>query len=171
MTVNAFLFLLLDEVTKCYNTSTIFRVIYNNNIISFSNGCLIPGRNSNGIVGIFSNTIFMYTSGYFNIVWYIPINLIAPSIGWLSHLLFVNAFYSFDFDDLIYVLCIKWAWVWSDLFSATKSMQNAQVLTKTNGWNKYVCKYIGNIDENNCYIIFLQCSHKWITSNSCSLYT
>ena len=110
------LFFLLDAVTKCHNMSTISRVIYNSNIISFSNGCLIPGRNSNGIVGIFSNTIFMYTSRYFNIVWYITINLIKTYLGWLSHLLFVNNFSSFDFDDSIYVLCIKWAWVWSDPF-------------------------------------------------------
>ena len=30
-----------------------------------------------------------------------------------------------------------------ELFAATLSMMNAQVLTQTNGCNKYVCKYIG----------------------------
>ena len=30
---------------------------------------------------------------------------------------------------------------------ATKSMQNSQVLTKCAGLNKYICKYIGSVDE------------------------
>ena len=38
-------------------------------------------------------------------------------------------------------------------FSVLKSMQNVQWLTKTNGVNKYVCKYIGKIDENNLVIV------------------
>lgn len=44
--------------------------------------------------------------------------------------------------------------VLGELFAATKSMQNAQILTNTNGCNKYVCKYLGKIDENNYVIVF-----------------
>ena len=32
-------------------------------------------------------------------------------------------------------------------------MQNIQCLTQSGGLNKYVCKYIGKIDENNHVII------------------
>ena len=34
-------------------------------------------------------------------------------------------------------------------FSNCRSMQNIQLLTQTGGVNKYVCKYIGKIDEQN----------------------
>ena len=34
-------------------------------------------------------------------------------------------------------------------FSNFRSMQNIQYLTQTGGVNKYVCKYIGKIDEQN----------------------
>ena len=46
-----------------------------------------------------------------------------------------------------------------DLFSTTKSMQNAHVLTQTNGCNKYVFKYISKIDDNN-YVITFSNAHK-----------
>lgn len=32
-------------------------------------------------------------------------------------------------------------------------MQNAQVLTQTNGCNKYVCKYVAKVDEQNRVIV------------------
>ena len=38
-------------------------------------------------------------------------------------------------------------------FAACRSMQNVQWLTLSGGLNKYVCKYIGKIDENNHVII------------------
>ncbi len=38
-------------------------------------------------------------------------------------------------------------------FAALRSMQNIQCLTQSGGLNKYVCKYIGKIDENNHVII------------------
>ena len=34
-------------------------------------------------------------------------------------------------------------------FSNCRSMQNIQLLTQTGGVNKYVCKYIGKVDEQN----------------------
>ena len=38
-------------------------------------------------------------------------------------------------------------------FAACRSMQNIQCLFQTNGLNKYICKYIAKIDENNYIII------------------
>jgi hypothetical protein len=38
-------------------------------------------------------------------------------------------------------------------FAACRSMQNIQLLTNCGGVNKYVCKYIGKIDESNYVII------------------
>ena len=38
-------------------------------------------------------------------------------------------------------------------FCACLSMQNIQWLTTSGGLNKYICKYIGKIDENNYVII------------------
>lgn len=38
-------------------------------------------------------------------------------------------------------------------FSVCRSMQNAQQLTECGGVNKYVCKYIGKIDENNYVVV------------------
>ena len=38
-------------------------------------------------------------------------------------------------------------------FSVTCSMQNIQQLTKCGGVNEYLCKYIGNIDEQNYVIV------------------
>jgi predicted GIY-YIG superfamily endonuclease len=38
-------------------------------------------------------------------------------------------------------------------FSVCRSMQNAQLLTDCGGVNKYVCKYIGKIDEKNYVIV------------------
>ena len=38
-------------------------------------------------------------------------------------------------------------------FCILKSMQNIQSLTHTNGLNRYVCKYIGKIDEQNQIIV------------------
>lgn len=38
-------------------------------------------------------------------------------------------------------------------FSICRSMQNIQNLTHTNGLNRYVCKYIGKIDEQNRILI------------------
>ena len=52
-----------------------------------------------------------------------------------------------------------------ELFSATKSMQNAQVLTQTNGCNKYLCKYIAKVDEQN-QIIISSSTHKMGTLKS-----
>lgn len=43
-------------------------------------------------------------------------------------------------------------------FSILKSMQNIQYLHCTNGLNKYVCKYIGKIDEQN-YVIVKSSQH------------
>ena len=40
-------------------------------------------------------------------------------------------------------------------FSACLSMQNIQMLTDCGGVNKYVCKYIGKIDEQNYVVIFV----------------
>ena len=41
-----------------------------------------------------------------------------------------------------------------EIFAVTKSMQNTQVLTKKNGCNKYLCKYIVKIDEKHSVVIF-----------------
>jgi hypothetical protein len=41
----------------------------------------------------------------------------------------------------------------SHTFSNCRSMQNIQVLTQTGGVNKYVCKYIGKIDEQNYVVV------------------
>ena len=38
-------------------------------------------------------------------------------------------------------------------FSVCKSMQNVQLLTECGGVNKYVCKYIGKIDEQNYVVV------------------
>lgn len=38
-------------------------------------------------------------------------------------------------------------------FAVTRAMQNAQLLTDCGGVNKYVCKYIGKIDEKNYVIV------------------
>ena len=38
-------------------------------------------------------------------------------------------------------------------FSICKSMQNIQSLTHTNGLNRYVCKYVGKIDDQNQIIV------------------
>ena len=38
-------------------------------------------------------------------------------------------------------------------FSILKSMQNVQSLTHTNGLNRYVCKYVGKIDEQNQVLV------------------
>lgn len=40
-------------------------------------------------------------------------------------------------------------------FAASLSMQNLQLLRNCGGVNKYVCKYIGKIDEQNYIIIFI----------------
>ena len=40
-------------------------------------------------------------------------------------------------------------------FSACQSMQNIQMLTDCGGVNKYVCKYIGKIDEQNYVVIYV----------------
>ena len=39
-------------------------------------------------------------------------------------------------------------------FSATLSMQNVQYLIQCAGLNKYVCKYVGKIDEQNYVVVF-----------------
>ena len=38
-------------------------------------------------------------------------------------------------------------------FSNCRSMQNIQLLTQTGGVNKYVCKYIGKVDEQNYVVV------------------
>ena len=38
-------------------------------------------------------------------------------------------------------------------FAACRSMQNVQSLTLSGGVNKYICKYIGKIYENNHVIV------------------
>ena len=43
-------------------------------------------------------------------------------------------------------------------FSACKSMQNIQCLISSGGMNKYVCKYVGKMDENN-HVIFRVHAH------------
>ena len=40
-------------------------------------------------------------------------------------------------------------------FSVCRSMQNIQCLTQSNGVNKYVCKYIGKIDEQNYVVVYV----------------
>lgn len=44
-------------------------------------------------------------------------------------------------------------------FAASRSMQNVHSLTHTNGAYKYVCKYIGKIDQQN-YVVVSTMSHK-----------
>ena len=39
-------------------------------------------------------------------------------------------------------------------FANCRSMQNIQLLTQTGGVNKYVCKYIGKIDEQNYIVVY-----------------
>ena len=38
-------------------------------------------------------------------------------------------------------------------FANCRSMQNIQILTQCGGVNKYVCKYIGKVDEQNYVIV------------------
>ena len=38
-------------------------------------------------------------------------------------------------------------------FSACRSMQNVQWITQSDGLNRYICKYVGKIDENNHVIV------------------
>ena len=38
-------------------------------------------------------------------------------------------------------------------FANCRSMQNIQVLTQSGGVNKYVCKYIGQVDEQNYVVV------------------
>ena len=40
-------------------------------------------------------------------------------------------------------------------FANCRSMQNIQLLTQTGGVNKYVCKYIGKIDEQNYIVVYV----------------
>ena len=40
-------------------------------------------------------------------------------------------------------------------FSICHSMQNIQLLTQTGGVNKYICKYIGKIDEQNYIVVYV----------------
>ncbi len=42
----------------------------------------------------------------------------------------------------------------SKTFSAFRRMQNIQMISGTNGMNKYVCKYIVKIDESNLLHIY-----------------
>ena len=39
------------------------------------------------------------------------------------------------------------------IFSQLRSMQNVQTLRHSPGTNKYICKYIGNMDNNNYTIV------------------
>ena len=48
-------------------------------------------------------------------------------------------------------------------FSVMKSMQNIQRLTGTGGCSKYVCKYIGNIDEQNYVVVEVNGEGKLMT--------
>ena len=41
------------------------------------------------------------------------------------------------------------------IFLACLSMQNIQMLTDCGGVNKYVCKYIGKIDEQNYFVVYV----------------
>ncbi|MGB0404839.1 MAG: hypothetical protein ACPGDB_01450, partial [Fusobacterium sp.] len=53
-------------------------------------------------------------------------------------------------------------------FSICKSMQNIQSLTHTNGLNRYVCKYVGKLDEQNQIIVN---SHPYDNGKLISNYT
>ena len=56
-------------------------------------------------------------------------------------------------------------------FSNCRSMQNIQCLTQTGGVNKYVCKYIGKIDEQNYIVVQANNRGSSNCSGSSSLYT
>ena len=44
-------------------------------------------------------------------------------------------------------------------FANCRSMQNIQILTQCGGVNKYVCKYIGKVDEQNYVIVQANNAH------------
>ena len=48
-------------------------------------------------------------------------------------------------------------------FSACLSMQNIQMLTDCGGVNKYVCKYIGKIDEQNYVVVYVDGKGQLVT--------
>ena len=48
-------------------------------------------------------------------------------------------------------------------FSVCRSMQNIQMLTDCGGVNKYVCKYIGKIDEQNYVVIHVDGREQLVT--------
>ena len=48
-------------------------------------------------------------------------------------------------------------------FAACQSMQNIQMLTDCGGVNKYVCKYIGKIDEQNYVVIYVDGKGQLVT--------
>ena len=48
-------------------------------------------------------------------------------------------------------------------FSVCESMQNIQMLTDCGGVNKYVCKYIGKIDEQNYVVIYVDGKSQLVT--------
>ena len=48
-------------------------------------------------------------------------------------------------------------------FAACQSMQNIQMLTDCGGVNKYVCKYIGKIDEQNYVVIYVNGESQFVT--------
>ena len=50
-------------------------------------------------------------------------------------------------------------------FSACRSMQNIQMLTNCGGVNKYVCKYIGKIDEKNYAVVLVDGRGQLVTKN------
>ena len=48
-------------------------------------------------------------------------------------------------------------------FSACLSMQNIQTLTDCGGVNKYVCKYVGKIDEQNYAVVYVDGKGQLVT--------
>ena len=48
-------------------------------------------------------------------------------------------------------------------FSACLSMQNIQTLTDCGGVNKYVCKYVGKIDEQNYVVVYVDGKGQLVT--------
>ena len=50
-------------------------------------------------------------------------------------------------------------------FSVCSSMQNIEMLTNCSDVNKYVCKYIGKIDEKNYDVVFVDGRGQLVTKN------
>ena len=72
----------------------------------------------------------------------------------IIHFFIQSGIYHLQIQLLIKICLLLWV-----IFFITPSIQDAQVLTQTNCCNKYICKYIGKVDEQN-YVIVSSSAHK-----------